>query len=1015
MKLVTTERKLRQKAVVLGVMGKTIQGIVMRFIGLLSLVLSLAVVVHAQDGRFDNGKTDQILTSVERPAGFAVNHQASFVRVDDMQFMRAYSLPVDGTVRMTLQLPGTGSVVAELRRYRVFDEASLLVAMTENGPVKYAAPTSILLRGTITSIPGSFVMMAIYPNWATGHIDLGEKRDHQEYLISPLSIEERGSTMIIYDRSHVQQNNPWSCHTEEPSGIRIKQPKESDEVQARYRIITVALEGDEPYYIDHGRNLAKATQYAESVVAAASAIYERDITATIRIGQLYIWQTADPYPGTNSTNLLTQFRDRWRTNYAGVNRTLAHLLSGVNSIGGIAYLNALCSKDIGYAVSGLNNNITYPAAGYVWDTDVFSHETGHNVGSPHTFNCGWNPPIDSCVAAEGGTCYTGTKAVKGTIMSYCHLTSQGTNLNFNTRVSAYMKTFLTNDACTPLTYELTVTLNDSARACYGSVATVSAVANAGAEPYSYRWQGPGFDTVTTNSTFNFIVTSNFLLRLTVSDDVGNTAIDSCVVRVKPAPVASIEASAVKVCQGTTVDLTCVPTKGLPPFNYQWLRNGLTMNNPTEFVSQRVDQTTTYQAIVSDSTGCSDTAEITIKTYDLRAAIDPTSFALPALPTCVNVASKTYAIQNIGADTIVIDSIVTGSMIEAKAALPVVLAPGAKAAITVSVTVKGTGTIRDDVVFMDKRCNWRFRTTVTGTRLVAKVFTKVPVDLGTKIACDTPTVRTVYVGINNPTPFPMQVAEVYSSTVGTVATLDGTFTIPPGTDKTVSVSILPKMNTSSTVDTLSLVYLSEGCEGVFTVPLTIREAKLNLAYPSAVAFDTVRTSQQLVNKTISITATLTGTQRTTVADVRITEPYTTTMQPGLILAHNKATPVTVSLAPSALTKDGAVNGTLEFSLDSCLTSYKIDLTATNVVVGIQENAGGAFAIHVDDGTISVAAQEGIAMVYDTRGGLVGRVSISAQESGIRREMARDLPSGCYVVIYSDSQRGSQLARTVIIYR
>ncbi|MFN5379318.1 MAG: hypothetical protein ACK5BQ_11200, partial [Ignavibacteria bacterium] len=122
-----------------------------------------------------------------------------------------------------------------------------------------------------------------------------------------------------------------------------------------------------------------------------------------------------------------------------------------------------------------------------------------------------------------------------------------------------------------------------------------------------------------------------------------------------------------------------------------------------------------------------------------------------------------------------------------------------------------------------------------------------------------------------------------------------------------------------------------------------------------------------------------------------------------------------LAPSALTKDGAVNGTLEFSLDSCLTSYKIDLTATNVVVGIQENAEGGFAIHADDGAISVTAQEGTVMVYDTRGSLVGTSSFSVSESGTRRELARDLPSGCYVVIYSDGQRGNQRARTVIIYR
>jgi hypothetical protein len=390
-----------------------------------------------------------------------------------------------------------------------------------------------------------------------------------------------------------------------------------------------------------------------------------------------------------------------------------------------------------------------------------------------------------------------------------------------------MKTRFTSDICTPLTYELAVTLNDSARACQNSPASVTAIASAGAEPYSFRWTSPAFDTTTTTGNFSFVVTGNYLLRLTVTDAVGNVVRDSCVVRVRSAPEAKITASALKVCQGTTVDLTCEPVKGTPPFNYQWLRNGLSMNNPTEFVSQRVDQQTTYQVIMSDSSGCSDTADITIKTYDLRASIDPPSFAIPSLPTCANVANRSYTLQNIGSDTLVIDSILTGSMIIAKATLPVVLPPGSKATISVAVTVKGVGTIRDDIVFMDSRCNWRFRTSVTGTRLLAKVFTKTPIDLGTKIECDTPTVRTVYVGINNPTLFPMQVVEVYSGLIGTVVKLDQTVTIPPGSDKTVAISIVPTIRSGTAVDTLSLVFLSDGCEGTFDIPLTMKESTLQL--------------------------------------------------------------------------------------------------------------------------------------------------------------------------------------------
>lgn len=977
----------------------------MKYFLLPVLFCCVFLAANAQDERTTDQTRVAILKSVDRPTGFSVPHAASFVTIDKERFGMGLTVPDDGLIRLPLNLPGIGTVEAEVKRYRVFDALSQLVAMTENGPVPYAPPTSVLVRGTIPSIPGSFVVMAIYPNWATGYIDMGEKHDHKNFLVSPLSIEPINSVMIIYDRDDSKERYSWTCSTEEPKALRMTRPKGQETEQVRYRIITVALEGDEPYYIDHGRNLTKATQYAESVVAASSAIYERDLTATIRVGQLYIWTTTDPYPGTTTSTLLPQFRDRWRTNYGAVVRTTAHLLSGINSIGGIAYVQTMCDKDYGYAVSGLNNNITYPATGYVWDTDVFSHETGHNVGSPHTFNCGWNPPIDSCVAAEGGTCYTGTKAVKGTIMSYCHLTAQGTNLNFHPRVINYMKTMFT-DACTPLTYELKVTLTDTVRACRGSLGSVSAVATAGATPYSYRWIGAGFDTVTTSGDFSFPVKGHYFVFLTVTDAVGNTVKDSVLVFEKIPPEAKIDASATKLCIGSSVDLTCIPFKGQAPFNYQWFRNWSPLNNPTEMVSQRLEQPATFQVILSDATGCSDTAEITVKTYDLQAAIDPPSLALPPLTVCANPLSKSYTIRNIGTDTIKIDSILTGNSISVRTTLPVVIAPGGQASLMLTITVKGVGTIRDEIAFIDSRCLWRFRTAVTGTRPVAKIFSKLPFDLGTKIKCDTPTVRTVFVGINNPSTFPMQVVEVYSRYPRTKVWLDGPATIPPGSDKTVPISILPDLDVNTATDTLSLIYLSDACEGKFYIPLTMRESSISLAYPQALSFDTVKTSQQVVNKTFSITPTITGAQRSVIADVQITEPFATTLQPGVSIQHNKATPVVVSIAPSSITQSGLIKGQLTFSIDSCLTTYTVDLSATNVLVGVDDQIETSATLNVVDGAIVVGAEEGVVYVYDMRGLVVATTNVGAENTG--KAIIRNLPSGAYVVVH---QSGGSLRRTL----
>lgn len=950
-----------------------------------------------------------MLSPASRPETFTASHAASFCTIDQNTFVQARELADNIPFTLTLNLPGIGNVEAVVARYRVIDESTQLMAMTATGPIKIPAPQSVLVRGFIPSMKGSFVVAAIYSDWATGMITTGSADGERTFLLSPLSIDSAPSTMVIYDQSHVPARNEWSCHTKDPEmgPIAVRPTKKGEDEQVRYRQIKIAIEADEPYYIDHGRDLNKATKYVESVVAASSAIYERDITATLIIGQITIWTTVDPYPGTNTSSLLGQFATRWVNTFPNVDRTLAHLLSGINSIGGVAYLETLCNKQYGYAVSGLNNNITYPAAGYVWDTDVFSHETGHNVGSPHTFNCGWNPPIDSCVAAEGGTCYTGTKAVKGTIMSYCHLTAQGTNLVFNKRVSDYMKTKLVNDWCTPLTYELKVTMPDTIWSCRNGVKSVTATATAGAEPYTYRWYSLYFDTTTTSSSFVIKQPRNFTFYVNVRDAVGNSATDTCVMKVFEAPEANLVTAASKVCSGKSADVLCEVTGGKPPYSYQWLRNGVLISNITELYSQRIDEPTRFSVIVSDSNACSDTAYLEIKTYDLQMTMAPSTLAIPPMPPCKNTFLHEYTLTNIGADTLEIDSITTGASIKVTAPLPIRIAPGTTIKVPINVTVRGTGMVREDIVFLDKTCRWRFRGTITGLRSVPKIFTTLPFDLGTKILCDSVTQRMVVVGFSNPTFFPMTFSDVYTKSLKNTIALERTpFVVPPGGERSALMYLTTSLSTGTFTDTLTMTYESDGCEGSFTVPIILRNSLAKLTQPSVVSFDTVRTSSKPIVRQIPITATMTGAPSTIVQLVEITEPFTTSMKQGLVLANAKATNVTVTLDPKDITTGGLVKGTLRYRIDSCAVPYEVQLNANVVVVGVNDEQGADQArISVSDDGIVVTDARGRVDVFDLRGQLV-----ASADSGSGYHRFGGLASGCYLVSIHDE--ASSRVRTVI---
>ncbi|MBL0358898.1 MAG: hypothetical protein IPP72_19430 [Chitinophagaceae bacterium] len=97
--------------------------------------------------------------------------------------------------------------------------------------------------------------------------------------------------------------------------------------------------------------------------------------------------------------------------------------------GGRAFLDILCSGS--GSKTGVSGNLTnsfnqFPL--YSWSTMVITHETGHNLGSSHTQNCGWpGGAIDNCYPTEGGCAQGPAPVGGGTMMSYCHLTGYGIN------------------------------------------------------------------------------------------------------------------------------------------------------------------------------------------------------------------------------------------------------------------------------------------------------------------------------------------------------------------------------------------------------------------------------------------------------------------------------------------------------------------------------------------------------------------------------------------------------------
>jgi cysteine-rich repeat protein len=192
--------------------------------------------------------------------------------------------------------------------------------------------------------------------------------------------------------------------------------------------------------------------YLAALVAAASAIYERDVSVQLRFSYIRLWSTpSDPWSASDTSSQLTEFRNYWinpsndMDAIAG-SRDTAHFISGKPVQGGIAYLNAMCSYNAGFGVSQVFGHFSTPND--IWDLMVVAHELGHNFGSEHT-HC-YPTPVDRCYNAEAG-CYNGpVVSSRGTIMSYCHLLAGGLSnidLEFGTVVSSTIRSFVSSQTC----------------------------------------------------------------------------------------------------------------------------------------------------------------------------------------------------------------------------------------------------------------------------------------------------------------------------------------------------------------------------------------------------------------------------------------------------------------------------------------------------------------------------------------------------------------------------------------
>ena len=382
---------------------------------------------------------------------------------------RAAELPVGVQARVNqLEVEGTGEGVdLVLERFEVFaPDAELVIHGAGGHERRLPAPRHAYFRGRVAREPGSHAFLGVQ---ADGRIQGIVARNGETYLVdepppvpgaraagsvrlrhaSPHALEKaRGEGFECAAGHDLQAPDPLAELGLGAPGEPLEGFQPAAAAAATYGV-RVAIETDYELYAKFN-NVNAATAYVGNLLGYVSLRYQAEVGAALNVQSLSLWTTpSDPWAQTSTVCGLMEFGRYWNKNKGGVQRTIAHLLSGKSLGGGIAWLGVLCS-------GGFNANANCPgvatdapwggAYGFtasvsgtfdpanprvMWDVMAVAHEIGHNFNSPHT-HCyngigGSSSPVDQCRTGEG-SCYAGAQSLpgppgsgSGTIMSYCHL------------------------------------------------------------------------------------------------------------------------------------------------------------------------------------------------------------------------------------------------------------------------------------------------------------------------------------------------------------------------------------------------------------------------------------------------------------------------------------------------------------------------------------------------------------------------------------------------------------------
>jgi hypothetical protein len=365
-----------------------------------------------------------------------------------INYMELSSFMKSKTTAINLVLPATGggTHTLELGRYDFFTSN---FEVHDHGAIDkvYDYTPGLYYSGVVSGIPGSFAVFSFFNNEVWGVFSIPGEGN---YVVAPNTLEGKeydyNPHYILYNEDDLKiKDRAPKCGTDELKPIMHNAVVKTT-TTANNNIYNNCTEvrcyevADFATYQSKGNSVTNVTNYLTSLFNVKAALY-RNEGVPIVLKYLQVNSVTDQYQA-----LPTNSSSRWLSKFGWVTQTTMHgcdiatlFTTKGGGMGGVAWLGLMCQGYYApdsagpYAFCNIDNASTvssFPT--YTWDVEVSTHEMGHGVGSPHTHRCCWNPParntaIDGCYTIEGSCSNPGipSATVKGTIMSYCHLTASG--------------------------------------------------------------------------------------------------------------------------------------------------------------------------------------------------------------------------------------------------------------------------------------------------------------------------------------------------------------------------------------------------------------------------------------------------------------------------------------------------------------------------------------------------------------------------------------------------------------